>query len=181
VPASNHRISAFQAAVLSVQLTRVEEQTARREASAAYLAERIKGEVPGIGVMSYPEQVTRNACHLFLMRYDPEQWNGIPKSRFIAGLRAEGTPCSPGYMLPLYEQDLFALDQVRQRPGRFGEAWRTVDYRADRLPNTERACYQEAIWLPQFVLLGERADMDTIVMAMLKLRGRMDELAAASD
>ncbi|MDD8047239.1 MAG: DegT/DnrJ/EryC1/StrS family aminotransferase [Verrucomicrobiota bacterium] len=181
VPASNHRISAFQAAVLSVQLTRVEEQTARREASAAYLAERIKGEVPGLGVMSYPEQVTRNACHLFLMRYDPEEWNGIPKSRFITGLRAEGIPCSPGYMLPLYEQDLFALDRVRQRPGRFGEAWRTVDYRADRLPNTERACYQEAIWLPQFVLLGERADMDTIVVAMLKLRGRMDELAAASD
>jgi dTDP-4-amino-4,6-dideoxygalactose transaminase len=181
VPASNHRISAFQAAILAVQLSRVEEQTARREESAAYLSDQIEKNVPGISVLHYPPQVTRNACHLFIMRYDPDQWNGIPKTRLIQALRAEGIPCSQGYMLPLYDQDLFALDSVRRRPGRYGESWRTVDYRSEKLPVTERACGEEALWLPQFVLLGGREDMDDIVSAMLKLRGRIDELAAITD
>jgi len=44
---------------------------------------------------------------------------------------------------------------------------------------TERAAYDEAVWLPQFLLLGEEQDVEDIAGAVGKVMTHLDELAAA--
>lgn len=50
------------------------------------------------------------------------------------------------------------------------------DYREVALPATDRACDNEAVWLRQSMLLGDRQDMDDIIEAILKLQRYRDEL-----
>jgi hypothetical protein len=57
------------------------------------------------------------------------------------------------------------------------EALREIDFGALNLPETEKACADEAIWISQNVLLGEKEDMDDIVRAIGKIRERRQELA----
>ena len=57
------------------------------------------------------------------------------------------------------------------------EALREIDFGALNLPETEKACADEAIWISQSVLLGEKEDMDDIVRAIAKIRERRQELA----
>jgi perosamine synthetase len=69
ISGSNLRLSEFHAAVLLVQLSRLEEQVKVREANAAYLDSLLR-EVPGVRpAKSYPG-ATRNAYHLYMMHYD---------------------------------------------------------------------------------------------------------------
>jgi hypothetical protein len=44
---------------------------------------------------------------------------------------------------------------------------------------SERAAYSEAVWLPQFVLLGEESDVERIVDAVAKVVRNEDALAEA--
>ncbi|MEM3104676.1 MAG: hypothetical protein QXD69_04135, partial [Candidatus Bathyarchaeia archaeon] len=53
---------------------------------------------------------------------------------------------------------------------------KNVDYAKVHLPKSEKACYSEGMWLPQYVLLGSREDMDDIVAAFEKVRENIDEL-----
>jgi hypothetical protein len=41
---------------------------------------------------------------------------------------------------------------------------------------TDRACSDEAIWIRQNMLLGERQDMDDIAEAILKIQHYCDEV-----
>jgi perosamine synthetase len=45
----------------------------------------------------------RNAYHLYMMRYDPQQFSGLPRYTFLKALEAEGIPASGGYY-PLNKQ-----------------------------------------------------------------------------
>jgi hypothetical protein len=50
------------------------------------------------------------------------------------------------------------------------------DYRQVALAATDRACDDEAVWLRQSMLLGDRQAMDDIVEAILKIQRYRDEL-----
>ena len=67
----------FQAALLLQQLTRLEEQSRRREQNAAYLTELLR-EIPGIAPAQMYDGCTRNAYHLYMFRYDPAEFDGLP-------------------------------------------------------------------------------------------------------
>ena len=51
-------------------------------------------------------------------------------------------------------------------------------YRRMHLPNAERAS-EEAVWIPHYVLLGSRDDMDDVVEAVRKLYNHREALAKA--
>ena len=72
---ANLRMTEFQAALLLQQLTRLEEQSRRREQNAAYLTELLR-EVPGITPAKMYDGCTRNAYHLYMFRYDPDAVRG---------------------------------------------------------------------------------------------------------
>ena len=155
---SNLRITEWQAAILLAQMERLQEQTERRNRNALYLTEQL-AQIPGIAPARRDERVTQHAYHLYVFRYAAEAFNGLTRDQFLAALRAEGIPCSPGYS-PLYREAAFQEGlQV---------AGRTVSYRDVSLPNVEQAC-PVTVWLTQTMLLGEQSDMDDIVEAVAKI------------
>lgn len=157
----NYRLTEFQAALLLSQAGRLEAQSDRRTQNALYLAERL-AQVPGITPAARDPRVTRHAYHLFVFRYRPEAFGGLPRAEFLAALRAEGIPCSPGYE-PMYRSPAFKIDTATH-PYPAGR-----DYDRLRLPVVEQAC-AEAVWLTQGMLLADREDMDDIVAAVRKIQ-----------
>lgn len=160
--ASNYRMTEFQGAILNAQMTRLVEQTERRERNAERLTLRLR-QVPGIEPQARSGDETRKAYHLYLFRYDAEVF-GVSRQRFIDALKAEGIPASEGYQLPLYRQPIFALPDF----GPF-DAAKVRDYRTVDCPVTEKACASEGAWLFHTLLLGEEKDIDDIADAFDKL------------
>ena len=168
----NLRLSEFQGAMLLAQLERVPEQFERREANARFLDAALS-EIPGITPQARDERVTGHAHHLYVLRFDPEEFGGRDRDWFLRALRAEGVPCSAGYTTPLYRMNA-VIGERRRWAEIAAAAGRPVAVpespAAEALPVTERACGVEGVWLTQNVLLAEEADMAQIVSAVAKIR-----------
>lgn len=170
----NRRLSAFQAAILLAQMTRVEEQSQTRETNAAYLKTCLK-DTPGIAFQSLHEKATRHAYHLLVLRYNAVDFGGLSREKFLEALEAEGVPCAAGY-LPLYRYPVFA--NLRQEAPAVLACGTDVPYYAHvSCPECERICESEAVWLFQTMLLGEGGDMDDIAAAVKKIQANQNELA----
>ncbi|MCS6775736.1 MAG: DegT/DnrJ/EryC1/StrS family aminotransferase [Chloroherpetonaceae bacterium] len=163
---SNFRLTEFQAAILRAQLKRLPEQTARREASARHLRQML-AEIHGICLPSEDPRITRHAYHLFTFRYTPEAFGGRPLSDFLRALNAEGVPCSSGYV-PLYREAVFV--RYARRTGTWCQAGRPQDYPNLHLPVCEQVC-SDTVWLQQYLLLGDTADMEDIATAIARIQG----------
>ena len=163
----------FQAAILLVQLERLDEQTEKRMSNARYLDEKLS-KIDGIKPLKNDERITRNSYHLYIFRFDPEAFGEISKARFAEALQAEGIPASVGYSKPLYKE--LYLDYFKRCPLSCPYYGKPVDYSKVKLPVAERACYTEGLWLPQYVLLGSKEDMDDIIAAFEKVQENVDEL-----
>jgi dTDP-4-amino-4,6-dideoxygalactose transaminase len=166
----------WQGAILLAQLERLEEQTQTRAANAAFLDDKL-GAIPGLRNLRTDPWVTRNSVHLYFFRYDQEQFEGVPRERFMEAVRAEGIPLWGGYPHPLYQNPLF----TEKHFGRTGCPvacplyGREIDYTAVHCPQTEQIC-QDALWIGQTVLLGTPEDMQDIVRAVEKVRECAGEL-----
>lgn len=89
-------LTEFQAAVLFGQLSRLEEQAARRNENATYLTKQMS-DIPGILPARLQAGCTRSAYHLYMFRYRPEHFENLPRATFLKALVAEGIPASAGY------------------------------------------------------------------------------------
>ena len=154
--AGNARMTEFQGAILNVQLTRLEEQMARRTANARLL-DKLLSQIEGIEPLLPRPNTTAHAYHLYMFRYRPEAFGGWPKQRFIDALNAEGVPVMAGYATPLYRQPAFA------------GVVPNVEEVAARCPESERAC-EDAVWIFQSVLLVEQEGMEGIAEAIAKVQ-----------
>ena len=141
--------------------------------NVAYLNEHLS-QIAGVEILKEDSNITSNSCHIYIWRYKKEHFNNVPKEKFIDALRKEGFIVSAGYSIPLTIQPVF-------KNLAFGAKGRKVDVGVDyskfSLPETEKACYDEAIWFPQFVLLGDDEDMKDIVNGINKIKENIDELA----
>jgi dTDP-4-amino-4,6-dideoxygalactose transaminase len=165
VVGTNFRMTEFQAAILRAQMRRLPEQTARRTASANALRAGLSA-IPGIRLPFDDPRITCNAYHLFPFRYDNQAFGGRPLASFLSALRAEGVPCSAGYV-PLYRESLFAnLVAARDRANL---SPRHSDYAHLELPVCEQAA-TDTIWLGQSLLLSAPAEMDDIVEAVGRIQ-----------
>jgi len=80
---------------------------------------------------------------------------------------------SPGYSIPLTVQPVLKNLAFGPRGKRVDLG---VDFASISLPETEKACYDEAIWFTQNVLLGTEDDMMDIVKAIIKIQENSKEL-----
>ncbi len=174
---ANLRLTEFQAGLLLAQMTRVEEQSRVREENARYLTQQLR-EVPGILPARMHEGCTRNAYHLYMLRYGKEAFAGLPRERFLAALRAEGVPCSAGYTPlnkePFVKATLASRGYRKVFPPEVLAAWEE----RSRCPANDRLC-EEAVWFTQTMLLGPRRDMDDIAAAIRRIHASAAELARA--
>lgn len=162
-PGCNFRITQMQAVLLSAQLKRLEEQTRTRDANGRYLSERLS-EIPGITPLKIDSSVTLHSFHIFIFKYNPEDFNGLSKAKFIQYLLSSGIPAFGGYPYPLYKQPLF-----QNRNFMCYAIPESVDYTEVHCPVAEDAC-NEAIWISQSVFLSTKLVMDKIAMRIETIR-----------
>lgn len=171
----NYRMQQSQALILMSQMKRIEKDNDIRLANALYLDKKLK-DIPGIVPYKPASGATRAVYHLYPFRYIKEQFNNVPKQKFIEALNAEGIPCAGGYGKQnkdgLMEEALTSRGYKRL----FSEArlkqWREQNV----LPGNDQLC-DEAVTFYQSILLGSRADMDDIVNAITKIYQNRDSLA----
>jgi dTDP-4-amino-4,6-dideoxygalactose transaminase len=169
----NYRLSEFQAAVLRIQLQRLEEQTAQRKANAEYLTERL-ASLPGITPLRWDPRITTPAIYQYLFKFNSASLGGLSREHLIAALEMEGIPSDGIFYEPVYRSSLFTpkpeqFDALRRYPQR-------ADFGAYRCPVSERAAYEEAVWLPHHVLLGDRDYLKYVADTIERVIDQRDEL-----
>ena len=170
--ATNLRLSEIQAAILSAQLQRLPAWFETRLRNGRLLDTLLAG-LPGVKPMAAPETGTTHAYHLYMFRYLPEHFQGLPKRRFVEALQAEGIPASVGYEYPLYQNPVFLEKRVWKGGYPFiaGVHPQAVDYARfkELCPAAEQACASELIWLPQTCLLADAGAMEDVAAAIEKI------------
>ena len=157
----NQRMTEFQAALLTVQLGRMEEQIARRERTHDFLYDKMQG-LSGIRTMApEDERSTRRSHHVMGLRYIKEEWDGLPKERFVEAVSAEGIAIGGGYGFPLYREPSLT-NRKNLPPGDY------PDYGSLNLPASEKASRQ-GLAIPQQLLLAEPEEAFDIVRAIEKV------------
>jgi dTDP-4-amino-4,6-dideoxygalactose transaminase len=175
---ANLRMTEFQAALLTAQMTRLEAQARTRDENGAYLTGLLR-QIPGIAPARMHEGCTRNAYHLYMFRYDSTRFSGLSRAGFLKALSAEGIPSQSGYS-PLNKEPFLeaalsgsGMQAIYPRPRL--DAWRAQA----RCPQNDRLC-TEAVWLVQTMLLGTRQDMQDIAAAIAKVQAHAAQLAKAT-
>jgi dTDP-4-amino-4,6-dideoxygalactose transaminase len=160
MPGRDLRMTEWQAAILLAQMERLPEAMDRRDRSARILTEGLT-ELPAFKPVVVDERVTRNAWHLFQVRYDPGSCGGRGRDALSRALHAEGVDAMAGYG-PLVSHPAIR-NAMRDR---FGNA--AVD-ELSTAPHAAEAG-ERTIWLPQTLLLGSGENMQDVVTAFRKVQ-----------
>lgn len=180
IPGTKLRITEYQAAIGLAQLKRLEVETTKRNENAAYLKSKIQ-EIPGITPYKLYKNVTRAAFHLFPFRYNPEDFKGMPRKKFLKALRAEGVPCSSGYSklnkMPFIENTFKTKNFKKMYPQKMLEYG--VYMEQNQCTLNDKLCDEEAVWLSQKLLLAGKSDMDEIAKAIEKVQQNAEAIHKA--
>lgn len=112
--ATNCRLTALQAAVLTAQLERLPEQIRLRERRERLLRAEL-ADVPGLRFQEPPTQVNVHSHYLLLGRIDSRRF-GRTRDEFHKAMIAAGVPCTPFYPHPLYGNPLYQAGGCRVEP-----------------------------------------------------------------
>ena len=167
----NYRMTDLQAAILEVQLGRLDRQHEVRAVNARRLHAAIE-DTPGLTNLRIDPRVTTQVIYQFVFRFDGEAFAGIDRDVFVAALEAEGVPADGRFYEALPGSELLRPDAARY------PAWTAALAAAPAAdcPNAERAAYRESVWLPHQLLLGTVDDVDDIVEAVLKIQRKAANL-----
>jgi dTDP-4-amino-4,6-dideoxygalactose transaminase len=171
---SNYRMTELQAALLIGQLDMLLGLSEKRSRAAARLTAALS-TIEGIRPLPRQQAITREAIYCYVFQYRPEP-RRVSRDLFIAALDAEGIPCDGRFYEPVYRSDLFYPTPEISPQLSIGRS-EPVDYARTCCPVAERAAYEEAVWLPQFLLIGDDQDLDDIAAAVDKVVRNMDALA----
>lgn len=167
---ANYRMTELQAALLIGQLDMLPELAAKRSRAAARLSAAL-GAIQGVRPLPPQPAITRDTIYNYVFQYRPER-PGVARDLFVAALDAEGIPSDGRFYEPVYRSDLFYATPENCPQLK-------TDYSGIKCPVSERAAYEEAVWLPQFLLIGEDRDVDDIAAAVAKVMRNYNDLASA--
>jgi dTDP-4-amino-4,6-dideoxygalactose transaminase len=175
----NMRMTDFQAALLLCQMEKLDEQVETRERNTAYLVEGMK-EIKGVEPIQRDERVTRWCFYYWNFRYISDEFDGVPRDKFLEALRAEGVPCGVGaHGQPIYRDapfssmDFFGKTGCPLKCPLYGKE---IDYSKVYCPEAERVYKHEACSFTHRIFLGEKDDMDLILDVFRKIRANTNEL-----
>jgi dTDP-4-amino-4,6-dideoxygalactose transaminase len=171
----NYRLTEFQAVILAAQLERLPGQAKIRQTNMEHFEKRLRG-TPGIAFLQRDKRQTRVAAYQFVFKYQPEHFGGIPRAAFLGALEKEGIPCDGLFYEPVYKSALFPFN-----PGDWPALSSGLEAPLDlkthyHCPVSERAAYEESVWLPHHIFLGSKKDTDDIADAVLKICANIEEL-----
>jgi dTDP-4-amino-4,6-dideoxygalactose transaminase len=163
---SNYRMTELQAALLIGQLEMLPAFREKRARHAALLTERLS-RIEGIRPLPEQAAITQPTYYNYVFQYR----GGAPsRDVFVAALEREGIPCDGRFYEPVYRSDLFYAtpENCPQLKS---------DYSGVHCPVSERAAYDEAVWLPQFLLIGDERDVEDVARAVEKVMVNREVLA----
>jgi 3-amino-5-hydroxybenzoate synthase len=165
---SNFRMSEFQGAVLNAQLTRLEEQGARREDNAAYLDEQL-GRFAGIRPQTRDPLTDRHAHYMYVFTIDSQEFAGMHRDTLVAALAAEGVPA-------------FRMYPRIQDTAHFAPSLAAVGGSQSPLPRcpVSRELAETGVWIHHRALLADRSATGQVVAAFDKIRRYAPRLADAA-
>ena len=169
---SNYRLSEWQGAMLSAQLTRLDAQTRRRHENARLL-DSLLGKIPGITPQKLSPRCTRNGQYAYIFHVDTKEFAGVSVERLIEAMIAEGVPNQASYP-PVHLLDVFRNGEYRKRLCGSQATERHAFLEAN-YPGTHRGAW-ETMWIPQPALLGDEEDMQEIAAALGKIQRFAKEL-----
>lgn len=181
-PGSNHRMTEFQAAVLTEQFKRFKKQDKVRQENGKYL-ERELAKIPGVTPRKRYNEKTRFTYVTFEMDYDKKYFNDVPASRFAESLRAEGIPVSGGarrYSNGCHKEGMLE-EHINSQAFRksFSQA-RLKKYRESlQMPIIDniRPGGKEKLSIEgKTAFLGPKKDIDDILEAFVKVTKNTDKL-----
>ena len=174
---SNYRMTELQACLLVGQLNRLPALRDKRTAKAERLT-KLLGEIEGIRPLPPQRGITQQTMYNYVFQYRPTGQPAPPRDLFVAALEKEGIPCDGRFYEPVYKSDLFYATPENS-PQLVLNRSVPMDYSKVSCPISERAAYDESVWLPQFLLVGDDEDVDDIARAVTKVVAGRKELAAA--
>lgn len=167
--ASNLRMTEFQAAVLLGQLEKLDGQIETREKNITYLASGLK-EIKGVDPIDRDERVTRWSFYYWNFKYNEEEFDGIPRDKFLSAVNAEGVPIGIGaHGAPIYKNPVF--EKIKSPL-----SGKEVDYSKVYCPVAERVYEKVALSITHRIFLGDKEDMDLILEAIRKVRENTADL-----
>jgi dTDP-4-amino-4,6-dideoxygalactose transaminase len=169
---ANYRLPELQAALGNVALERFPEQARQREEMAAYLEESLS-EIPGVRLLKRDPRHTTRSFYRYIFAVQPEVF-GAEHDVVCYALFAEGIPCWTGYEA-MHHYELFQPGLSRLPvPSAFPERFKFDEM---DLPEAERACKHEAVWLDECIFRAGRQGVDDAVAAIAKIQASAAELA----
>ncbi len=172
---SNFRLSEIIAALALVGLERFPEQARQREAMAAYMDEALS-EVSGVRVLQRDPRHTTRSFYRYVFAVKPEEF-GLEHDMVCAALDAEGVDCWTGYEA-MHHYTLFQPQNSKLAvPNAFPQYFKFEEM---NLPEAERACEHEAVWLDEAIFRCGQQGVDDAVEALKKIQQNAKELAEAA-
>lgn len=177
--ANKIRMSEYQAVIGLCQLEELERQHKIRNENGRYLNEKLAA-FPGITPVKLHNGATEASYYIYGMRYNQDKMQGVPRSKFIEAMNAEGIPMATGYPNdPLYGQPM--INEVFK-----SEIYQKF-YSADELDfekyKQRNHCpdliqtYESSLWMWRGgLMLGTKSDMDDIVNAVDKVHNNIAKL-----
>ena len=126
-------------------------------------------EIKGLRPIKRDSRVTKWGFYYWNFHYMEEEFDNIPRDKFIEAAGAEGMPLGiGGHGKPIYRNPVFEnLKSIAGHP---------VDYSKTYCPEAERLFEKEAISIGHGTFLGGRDDMDKIIEVFQKIRNNTNEL-----
>ncbi len=184
-PGSNHRMTEFQAAILTQQYKRFLEHDNMRQKNGRFL-ENTLTKIPGLTARKRYTPNTRFTYVQFELDYDRRKFNDIPANTFAKALQAEGIPFSGGprtygggcHKEGMLQEHLNSRGfQTAFSKARL-EKYRTSLYLPVMDGETESG--KEYLMMDsKIAFLGSQKDMDDVVAAFHKVAANVDKLPKA--
>jgi dTDP-4-amino-4,6-dideoxygalactose transaminase/predicted dehydrogenase len=156
----NMRASEYVAAILLHRLQKFEAQQQRRAENFARLREYLS-EVSCVTPLGIGPGVQRHGIHMFVLRYRPEECDGLAIGDFIRTLQAEGLPLNRGYEATMAQQP--ALQLIAEKHPSYLRVMPTP---------VSDAAVSNMLFLPHDIFLGTEADMREVAAAFVKVQTR---------
>jgi len=163
-----YRMTELEAALGIAQVSKLDYLNDERIKLVNFVAIEIN-KIDGLSHVKYDH--VKHVYYQFGFSFDQEKM-GIPRDSFCAALRAEGIPCSPGYVKPLYLNPLY----LEKRAFAYKHYTGTVTYQKGICPVAESLYENEVIIIQVCRPPATIDDMKDIVNAINKISENKDEL-----
>ena len=132
--------------------------------------------MPGVKPMRRDKRETKEAYFNFAFRYIKDEFKGLPIEKFRKALESEiGIGVDSSYE-PLNNCSLYV---PLLKPARYklnDQYWNDINPSRFVLPVCERIFSEESVCIHHKILMGNKADMDEITLAIEKIYNNVDEL-----